>query len=46
MAIISQSPDASQENYLKVAQVDGDIHSNYIKEVRQKDQGFHPIDNK
>jgi len=48
MATISQSPDASQENYLKVAQVydDGDIHSHYIKEVRQEDQGFHPIDNK
>jgi len=48
MVTISQSPDASQENYLKVAQVydDGDIHSHYIKEVRQEDQGFHPIDNK
>jgi hypothetical protein len=37
MATISQSPGNSQENYLKVGQVydDGDIHSHYLKEVRQ-----------
>jgi hypothetical protein len=37
MATISQSPSNSQENYLKVGQVydDGDIHSHYLKEVRQ-----------
>ena len=48
LALLPLTPDASQENYLKVAQVydDGDIHSHYIKEVRQEDQGFHPIDNK
>jgi hypothetical protein len=50
MATISQSPDDdySQRNYLKAAQVydDGDIHSHYMKEVRQEDQGIHHIDNK
>ncbi|HET6799233.1 MAG TPA: hypothetical protein VFH25_01605, partial [Nitrososphaeraceae archaeon] len=37
MATISQSPGNSQENYLKVGQVydDGDVHSHYLKEVRQ-----------
>ena len=37
MDTISQSPGNSQENYLKVGQVcdDGDIHSHYLKEVRQ-----------
>jgi hypothetical protein len=37
MATISQSLGNSQENYLKVGQVydDGDIHSHYLKEVRQ-----------
>jgi hypothetical protein len=37
MASISQSPGNSQENYLKVGQVydDGDVHSHYLKEVRQ-----------
>jgi hypothetical protein len=40
--------DDSQENYLKVAQVyyDVDIHSHFIKEVRQEDRGFHHIGNK
>jgi hypothetical protein len=48
MATISQPSDDSQNNYLKAAQVydDGDIHSHYIKEVRQEDQGISPIDNK
>ena len=48
MTTISQPPDDSQNNYLKAAQVydDGDIHSHYIKEVRQEDQGISPIDNK
>ena len=50
MATISQSPDDddSQRNYLKAAQVydDGDIHSHYMKEVRQEDQGIRSIDNK
>jgi hypothetical protein len=48
MATISQPSDDSQNNYLKAAQVydDGDIHSHYIKEIRQEDQGIHPIDNK
>jgi hypothetical protein len=47
MAAISQSPDDSQGNYLKVAQVydDGDIHSHYMKEVRQEDQGIRHIEN-
>ena len=37
MATISQSPGNLQENYLKVGQVydDGDVHSHYLKEVRQ-----------
>ena len=37
MATISQSQGNSQENYLKVGQVydDGDVHSHYLKEVRQ-----------
>ena len=37
MASISRSPGNSQENYLKVGQVydDGDVHSHYLKEVRQ-----------
>jgi hypothetical protein len=37
MATISQSPGNLQENYLKVGQVydDGDIHSHYLKDVRQ-----------
>jgi hypothetical protein len=48
MATISQSADDSQRNYLKAAQVydDGDIHSHYMKEVRQEDQGIRSIDNK
>ena len=48
MATISQSPDDLQRNYLKAAQVydDGDIHSHYMKEVRQEDQGIRSIDNK
>ncbi|MDQ3839084.1 MAG: hypothetical protein M3297_07435 [Thermoproteota archaeon] len=42
----SKSTDDSQRNYLKVGDVydDGDIHSHYIKEVRQEDQGIHPHD--
>jgi hypothetical protein len=48
MATISQPSDDSQNNYLKAAQVydDGDIHSHYMKEARQEDQGISPIDNK
>jgi hypothetical protein len=48
MATISQLPDDSQNNYLKAADVydDGDIHSHYIKEIRQEDHGISPIDNK
>ena len=50
MATISQSPDDdySQRNYLKAAQVydDGDIHSHYMKEVRQEDQGIHHVEEK
>ncbi len=48
MATISQLPDDSQNNYLKAAEVydDGDIHSHYIKEIRQEDHGISPIDNK
>jgi hypothetical protein len=40
----SKSPDNSQQNYLKVGEVydDGDIHSHYIQEVRQEDQGIRP----
>ena len=38
----------TRQNYMKVAQVydDGDIHSHYIKEIRQEDHGISPIDNK
>jgi hypothetical protein len=46
---ISQSPDDLEEkNYLKVGEVydDGEIHSHYIKEIKQEDQGIRPIDNK
>jgi hypothetical protein len=48
MSTISQLPDDSQNNYLKAADVydDGDIHSHYIKEIRQEDHGINPIDNK
>ena len=48
MATISQPSDDSQNNYLKAAQVydDGDIHSHYMKEARQEDQGISPKDNK
>jgi hypothetical protein len=48
MASISKSPDNSQENYIKVAQVydDGDIHAHYLKEVIQEDEGIRPIDYK
>ena len=48
MSTISQLPDDSQNNYLKAAEVydDGDIHSHYIKEIRQEDHGISPIDNK
>lgn len=48
MASISKSPDNSQENYIKVAQVydDGDIHAHYLKEVIQEDEGIRPIDDK
>ena len=48
MATISQPSDDSQNNYLKAAQVydDGDIHSHYMKEARQEDQGISTIDNK
>ena len=40
----SKSSDNSQRNYLKVGEVydDGDIHSHYIQEVRQEDQGIRP----
>ncbi|HEY9492300.1 MAG TPA: hypothetical protein VIP56_09965, partial [Nitrososphaeraceae archaeon] len=42
MATISQSPDASQENYLKVAQVydDGDIHSHILRRLDRKIRDF------
>ena len=48
MASISDSPDNLQENYLKAGEVydDGDIHSHYIKEIRQEDLGISPMDYK
>ena len=48
MASISDSPSNSQENYLKAGEVydDGDIHSHYIKEIRQEDLGIRPMDDK
>ena len=44
MATTSESPDNSEQNYLKAGEVynDGDIHSHYIHEVRQEDQGIRP----
>ena len=48
MASISDSPGNLQENYLKAGEVydDGDIHSHYIKEIRQEDLGISPMDYK
>ena len=48
MASISDSPGNLQENYLKAGEVydDGDIHSHYIKEIRQEDLGIRPMDDK
>lgn len=48
MASISDSPGNLQENYLKAGEVydDGDIHSYYIKEIRQEDLGIRPMDDK
>jgi hypothetical protein len=46
--ILQSSDDLQEKNYLKVGEVydDGDIHSHYIKEIKQEDQGIRPIDNK
>ena len=48
MASISDSPGNLQENYLRAGEVydDGDIHSHYIKEIRQEDLGIRPMDDK
>jgi hypothetical protein len=48
MATVSNKPDDKKQNYIKVGNIydDGDIHSHYVNEIREEDEGLRSIDEK
>jgi hypothetical protein len=48
LASISDPTGNTEESYIKAGEAydDGDIHSNYLKEVKLEDQGVRPVDDK
>ncbi len=48
MATVSNKPDDKKQNYFKVGNIydDGDIHSHYVNEIREEDEGLRSIDEK
>ena len=46
MATVSNKPDDKKQNYIKVGNIydDGDIHSHYVNEIREEDEGLRSID--
>lgn len=48
MATVSNKPDDKKQNYIKVGNIydDGDIHSHYVDEIREEDEGLRSIDEK
>ena len=48
MATVSNRPDDEKQNYVKVGNIydDGDIHSHYVNEIREEDEGLRSIDEK
>ena len=48
MATLSEIEDDEAQNYIKVGGIydDGDIHSHYVDEIREEDDGLHPLDEK
>ena len=48
MATLSEIPDDEAQNYIKVGGIydDGDIHSHYVDEIVQEDNGLRSIDEK
>jgi hypothetical protein len=48
MGTVSNKPDDKKQNYIKVGNIydDGDIHSHYVNEIREEDEGLRSIDEK
>lgn len=48
MATVSNKPDDKKQNYIKVGNIydDGDIHSHYVNEIREEDEGLRSLDEK
>lgn len=48
ISTVSNKPDDKKQDYIKVGNIydDGDIHSHYVNEIREEDEGLRSIDEK